>query len=183
MYLIFMGVSGSGKSTFAQRTAEVFGLPFFEADDFHPEHNVTKMASGQPLTDQDRVLWLEKLCAAINGAGAERAVISCSALTPFVRATLKDRLSTEPVYLLLDVPEAMIRRRMDAREGHFMPSSLLASQFEALTLPEGVIRITNEGDLSAVFQQVRTVVKDLFAASEQEGQDQGDQEAYRPDQG
>ncbi|MCR9269540.1 MAG: gluconokinase, GntK/IdnK-type [Hyphomonadaceae bacterium] len=170
MYLIFMGVSGCGKSTYARLTSEAFELPYFEADDYHPEANVAKMSAGHALSDQDRVAWLENLCAAILESGAARAVVTCSALTPFVRATLDTNLPKSPVYLHLQAPEQLIRGRMETREGHFMPSSLLTSQFDALTVPDSAIQIANEGDIADVFDRIRPIVEVLLTRSEDERQ-------------
>ncbi len=169
MYLIFMGVSGSGKSTYARLTAEAFKLPYFEADDFHPEANIAKMSAGTPLTDEDRVAWINQMCRAIVESGASRAVASCSALTPFVRTSLEAQLPVPPTYICLDVPEAKIRARMDARDDHFMPSALLASQFEALSVPDSAIRIANDGEIRDVFARLSEIVETLIARSENEG--------------
>ncbi|MEP1144077.1 MAG: gluconokinase, GntK/IdnK-type [Henriciella sp.] len=170
MYLIFMGVSGSGKSTYARLASEAFDLPFFEADDFHPPENVEKMSTGIPLNDADRVDWLAALCNAVSEHASDRAVISCSALTPFVQATLEEALPQPPTYVCLDVSEAELRARMGARSAHFMPATLLASQFAALTVPESAIRIANEGTVERVFERIHEVVSVLVSASKDQGQ-------------
>lgn len=170
MYLVFMGVSGCGKSTYARLTSEAYQLPYFEADNYHPDENVAKMSAGQALTDQDRVAWLENLCTAIVESGAARAVVTCSALTPFVRATLETNLPKPPVYLHLQAPEQLIRGRMETRPGHFMPASLLTSQFDALTVPDAAIQIANEGDIADVFDRIRAIVETQLAQSENERQ-------------
>ena len=76
MYLIFMGVSGSGKTTFARLTADAFDLPYFEADAYHPQANIDKMSAGTPLTDADREAWIDQLCGAILEAQVTRAVVT-----------------------------------------------------------------------------------------------------------
>lgn len=169
MYLIFMGVSGSGKSTYARLTSDSFNLPFFEADDFHSAENVEKMSSGVPLNDTDRVDWLAALCAAVSDHASDSAVISCSALTPFVQATLEDALPQPPTYICLDVSETELHARMEARTSHFMPAKLLASQFEALTVPDAAIRIANEGTIERVFVRIHEAVSTLVSASEDQG--------------
>ncbi|MEL7112487.1 MAG: gluconokinase, GntK/IdnK-type [Pseudomonadota bacterium] len=169
MYLVFMGVSGSGKSTYARLTADAFGLTYFEADDYHPEENISKMSAGTPLTDRDREVWIDQMCEAIVGGGADQAVVTCSALTPFVRSRLEAQLPKKPTYLYLDVPSETIRARMDQREGHFMPSSLLASQFEALSVPDDAIQISNQGEISDVFERLVKVVETLMVGSENHG--------------
>lgn len=169
MYLIFMGVSGSGKSTYARLTADAFKLPYFEADDYHPDENIAKMSAGTPLTDRDREAWIDQICQAIVETGATRAVVTCSALTPFVRARLEAQLPKQPTYIFLDAPADTIRHRMDRREGHFMRSSLLDSQFEALSVPESAIQIANEGEIADVFERLTTIVETLVAGSENQG--------------
>lgn len=168
MYLIFMGVSGSGKSTYARMIADAYDWPFFEADDYHPSENVEKMSAGQPLTDDDRIEWLSGLCDAMIKQGGGPMVATCSALTPFVQSTLAAKLSKPPIYILMDADEAIIRARMDAREGHYMPSSLLTSQFQALDVPLSAIRISNDDEISVVYDRVRTVVETLISRSEDE---------------
>ena len=162
MYLIFMGVSGVGKSTYAKRASAAFGSPFFEADEFHPPANVEKMSAGTPLTNQDRVQWLEALCAAVCDHGETSAVISCSALNPFVREILNQKLPGKPVYIWLDASEETIRKRLRARTEHFMPESLLRSQIDALQPPEDAISVTNEGAPDAVFETIRAHLIPLF---------------------
>jgi carbohydrate kinase (thermoresistant glucokinase family) len=174
MYLIFMGVSGSGKSTYARLIAEAYGWPYIEADDYHPAENVAKMSAGQALNDEDRVEWLNRLCEAITAHGAGPTVATCSALTTFVQDTLSAKLPSAPVYICMDADEAAIRKRMDARDDHYMPSSLLASQLDALTVPISAIRITNDGEISMVYERVRTVIDALLSRSEDQREHQRD---------
>ena len=131
--VVLMGVSGSGKSTVMERMVERFGWASAEADDFHPAANVAKMASGHPLTDEDRWPWLRALATWIGKreAAGENGVITCSALRRAYRDLLRDgHPSVRFVHLVVD-PEAL-ERRMKQRRGHFMPSSLLGSQLEIL---------------------------------------------------
>lgn len=128
-----MGVSGCGKSTVARGVAEALGLPFADADAFHPEANVAKMSAGTPLDDTDRRPWLEALAAWM--AGESRAgrstVLACSALTREHR----DLLRAGPphvAFVHLDGPSEVVAERLAGRTGHFMPASLLASQVAAL---------------------------------------------------
>ena len=166
MYLIFMGVSGSGKSTYARLIADAYGWPFIEADDYHPDENVAKMSAGQPLTDEDRVEWLNRLCEAISAHSAGPTVATCSALTPFVQDTLSAKLPSPPVYICMEADESAIRTRMNARDDHYMPSSLLASQLAALSVPGSAIRIANDAEISVVYDRVRTVVDALLSRLE-----------------
>lgn len=134
--LVVMGVCGAGKTEIGRRLAEVLGWGFLDADDFHPPANVEKMRSGTPLTDADRWPWLDALAAALGEATAGRGntILACSALTRRYR----DRLGLpHPLIRLvhLDDPSGVIRRRMELRVGHFMPTTLLDSQSALLERP------------------------------------------------
>ena len=134
--LVVMGVSGSGKTTIAVQLAKVLGWRFKEGDDLHPPANVAKMASGTPLTDEDRWPWLHAIAALIDQWRAEGAsgVIPCSALKRVYRDILiGDRPDVRMVYLQGD--HDLIAKRMAARKGHFMPPALLDSQFSTLEEP------------------------------------------------
>lgn len=131
--IIVMGVSGSGKSTIGALLAERLGWPFADADGFHPPENVTKMASGQPLTDADRWPWLDAIAAHIGAARGtgQPVVVACSAL----RRAYRDRLRAghgDLIFLHLSGAPEVIAARQSARQGHFMPPSLMASQFATL---------------------------------------------------
>jgi gluconokinase len=124
-----MGVAGSGKTTIGKLLAERLGVPYAEADDFHPAANVDKMTAGVPLDDADRGPWLDAIAAWISAQ--KRGVVTCSAL----RHRYRDRLRSADAdlwFLHLDVPRDVIAERMAKREGHFMPPSLIDSQFAAL---------------------------------------------------
>jgi gluconokinase len=134
--LIVMGVSGSGKSTIGTLLAMRLRWEFEDADWFHPAANVEKMHSGIPLTDEDRWPWLNAIAEWIDKAriSGRHAVIACSALKRRYRDILiGDRENVRLVYLKGD--EALIARRFATRHEHFMPVSLLHSQFEALEEP------------------------------------------------
>lgn len=132
-FIIVMGVSGSGKTTVAMGIAEAMGWEFAEGDDFHPKANVEKMASGHPLTDEDRWPWLETIGGWIEEreeAGAS-AVITCSALRRVYRDLLRaGRPGVRFCHIKAD--EALIADRLEHREGHYMPPSLLPSQLATL---------------------------------------------------
>ena len=131
-----MGVSASGKTTVGRPVAERLGWPFQEGDDLHPAANIAKMASGHPLTDADRAPWLAAIGAWIDRqiASGASGVITCSALKRAYRDQLSaGRPAVRFVYLQGD--ESMIRARIDHRTGHFMPPSLLDSQFADLEPP------------------------------------------------
>jgi gluconokinase len=125
-----MGVSGSGKSTVGAALARRLGVPFADADTFHPEANIAKMAAGTPLTDNDRYSWLEAVgrWLADHEAGG---VMSCSALKRGYRDRLRSHCQEIQLLHLTGSPE-VIGRRQAHRPGHFMPSALLGSQFDTL---------------------------------------------------
>ncbi len=131
--IIVMGVSGSGKSTIGALLAERLGWPFADADGFHPPENVAKMAAGIPLTDADRWPWLDAIAAHIGAArqAGQPVVVACSAL----RRAYRERLRAghgDLLFLHLSGAPEVIAARQAARQGHFMPPSLMASQFATL---------------------------------------------------
>ncbi len=126
---VVMGVSGAGKSTVGPLVAARLGVPFADADDFHPAANITKMRAGHPLDDADRWPWLDAVGAWL--AGVAGGVVACSALKRVHRDRLR-RACPDAVFLHLDGSPVLIAARQSARPGHFMPPSLLASQFAAL---------------------------------------------------
>ena len=134
--IVVMGVSGSGKTTIANELSRALGWQFADADWFHPAKNVEKMHGGVPLTDEDRRPWLEAIARwidAVRDAGGH-GIVTCSALKRRYRDVLIDgRPDVRLVYLEGDM--VLIARRIAARHEHFMPASLLASQFEALEEP------------------------------------------------
>ena len=136
-----MGVSGVGKTAVAQALAERLGVPFFDADDFHPPSNVAKMAAGQPLDDDDRWPWLARLNALLRESPG--CVLACSALRRSYRdALVKDLAGGRFVYLAAGFDT--IAERMALRTDHYMPLGLLRSQFDTLEPPsagEGVLTI------------------------------------------
>ena len=130
-----MGVSGCGKSTVADIIARKIGAFGKDGDDLHPKSNIDKMASGQPLTDEDRQPWLEAVAAYARDKAIEHeiCVIACSALKRRYRSTLNT--AGRVVYIFLEGSHALIAARMHLRTGHFMPENLLDSQFECLEDP------------------------------------------------
>jgi len=132
LHLVFMGVSGSGKSTAARAVQERLGWEFAEGDDFHPEAKVAKMRDGIPLTDADRWGWLESLAAwtAERDARGEPTIITCSALRRSYREVLR-RAGEGTFFVHSTGDKHMILDRMSSRD-HFMPPSLLESQLDTL---------------------------------------------------
>jgi gluconokinase len=137
--VIVMGVSGCGKSSVGEALASRLGLPFIEGDRLHPESNVTKMAAGTPLTDEDRWPWLTLIGARMTDAlsRGEGIVISCSALKKIYRDHLRVATDGRLSFVYLEGSRELLSRRMGARTGHFMPLTLLDSQLATLEVPTG----------------------------------------------
>ena len=132
LHLVFMGVSGSGKSTVAQAVRDRLGWEMAEGDDFHPPENVRKMSEGTPLTDADRWGWLESLAdwTAERDARGEPTIITCSALRQAYRDVLR-RGGEGTFFVHCTGDKYLLIERMNARD-HFMPPSLLESQLDTL---------------------------------------------------
>jgi gluconokinase len=157
--VIVMGVSGSGKTTIARMLAQRIAVRFYEGDNFHPARNIAKMAGGEALSDADREPWLERLgaeLAAIDRGGAD-AVFACSALKQSYRDQLS-RAARDVRFVYLRGDWATIASRLDARVGHYMPASLLESQFEALEEPDNAIvidiRLSPEVQVATIYRQL-----------------------------
>jgi gluconokinase len=135
--IVAMGVSGCGKSTLVAHLATQLGCPALEGDDFHAEASVAKMRAGQPLDDADRWPWLDRLGAAIGAAVREDgiALAACSALKRSYRERLERTAGVPLLFVLLDGERDAIAARLAMRKSHYMPPSLLDSQFAALERP------------------------------------------------
>jgi len=161
-----MGVSGCGKSSTGILLAERLGVPFLEADDLHPAANRAKMASGRPLTEEDRQPWLAAVCEWIEQATASRTggVVACSALRYRYRQIL--RRAGNHVWLLhLALDEAAARRRVARRTGHFMPAALVASQYaqlEPLRPDEPGLTVDAENSRQTIVDQAAAALHSLL---------------------
>ena len=133
---VVMGVSGSGKSLIGAAFARALGVDFVEGDDYHTAANVARMASGIPLTDDDRAEWLRLLAARIRKAKDSGAglVVACSALKRSYRDILRGAAG-ELQFVFLQGSSALLAERLASRRGHYMPSSLLESQLATLEEP------------------------------------------------
>ena len=156
--LIVMGVSGSGKSTIAERLAQRLNWTFEDGDRFHPASNVAKMSAGHPLTDEDRWPWLQAIADEIDRICAlgQHAVIACSALKRAYRDVLvHGRGDVRMVFL--NGTQQLIANRLARRKGHFMPPGLLASQFKTLEPPgidENSVTVSIEPSVDAIVDDI-----------------------------
>ncbi|PTT63348.1 gluconokinase [Arthrobacter sp. HMWF013] len=132
-HLVVMGVAGSGKSTIAAALSQQLGWACAEADEFHPEANISKMTQGIPLQDEDRWPWLQLIqdWMTAKAQAGESTVLTCSALKHSYRSLLA-QADGRVLFLHLDGEAGLIGERMQGREGHFMPPTLLPSQFATL---------------------------------------------------
>jgi len=138
--IVIMGVSGAGKSTLGRALAERTGHAFIEGDELHSPGNIAKMASGVPLDDADRRPWLERVADELARAAVEGgAIAACSALKRRYRDVIRDRVGVPVMFVHPDMKIDALRRRLALRSGHFMPASLLDSQFEALERPDPAV--------------------------------------------
>ncbi|MGK2869964.1 MAG: gluconokinase [Mycobacterium sp.] len=152
--IVVMGVSGSGKSTVGAALAQRLRVPFADADDFHPPANLEKMTAGHPLNDDDRHPWLESIGEWLARHG-DGGVMSCSALKRKYRDQLR-RHCAEIEFLHLEGSVETIGRRQASRPGHFMPATLLTSQFqtlEPLELDERGIAIDVDQSIDSIIER------------------------------
>ncbi|WSH53359.1 gluconokinase [Rhizobium beringeri] len=137
--IIVMGVSGCGKSSVGEKLAEVLHLAFVEGDALHPAANVEKMSKGIPLTDEDRMPWLDRIGEDMKASleKSEGIIVSCSALKRIYRDRLRAAAGDNLFFVYLEGSRALLMKRMGERKGHFMPVSLLDSQLATLEVPTG----------------------------------------------
>ena len=154
--VIVMGVSGSGKTTFGTALAQALNWAFKDADDYHPQGNVQKMANGEALTDADREPWLLRLHALIQQHLLENQplVLACSALKASYRQTLTANLEGLKI-VFLNGSRELIAGRMKSRK-HFMPASLLESQLNTLEPPQDALVLD-------IGQPIEVMVRDVMA--------------------
>lgn len=140
--IIVMGVSSSGKSTVGRLLAKELEIGFADADDYHPESNLRKMEAGIALNDEDRYSWLVDLNLAIKESQNSGIVMACSALKEKYRQIMARDITHDFFWVYLDGSYEEILERMKKREEHFMPSSLLKSQFETMEVPPYAFKVS-----------------------------------------
>ncbi|MEO1702011.1 MAG: gluconokinase [Pseudomonadota bacterium] len=152
---VLMGVAGSGKSTVGEALEASLGWVYVDGDHLHPRENIIKMERGIALTDEDRAPWLELVGRELAQTEATIA-IGCSALKKTYRDMIRRGASADVCFIYLQGSRQLIEERMRARKGHFMPLTLLDSQFAVLEPPHEELAITIDisGDLEAIVEQI-----------------------------
>lgn len=161
--IIVMGVSGCGKSTIAKGISSKLNIPFIEGDDLHPASNVEKMSQSIPLNDDDRWPWLDLLGYALKDK-QDGVVASCSALKRSYRERLNTAVGDSILFIYLDGSRETLLKRVQTREDHFMPTSLLDSQLETLEIPdhkELSVSISIENSIDEIIEESILKIKML----------------------
>lgn len=159
MAIVLMGVTGSGKSTIGQALAQRRQCVFLDGDHYHPQTNIDKMRRGEPLTDQDRGPWLDRLrdLIAEKLSAGDDVVVACSALRESYRHRLlpgDPALAAKVKIVYLKISPQVSRERLSSRTGHFMPTALVKSQFEALEEPASALTVDAVGDVQTIAEQI-----------------------------
>ncbi|MFF3939454.1 gluconokinase [Streptomyces phaeofaciens] len=163
--VVVMGVAGTGKTTIGPLLAARLGVPYAEGDDFHPQANITKMSAGTPLDDEDRWPWLDAIGTWAHERAGRGGVVSCSAL----KRSYRDRLRAAApglVFVHLTGSRELIEDRMGHRQGHFMPTALLDSQFatlEPLRADEAGVAVDVSGSPEEITARATGALGDLSA--------------------
>ena len=148
--LVIMGVSGCGKSSVGAGLAARLGLIYRDGDDLHPAENVAKMRAGVPLTDDDRWPWLDRVGQVLQAEAP--VIVGCSGLKRAYRDRIRTAVGGPVTFVHLAGSQEVIAARMALRQGHYMPLSLLDSQFAALEVPgvEEAIAVSIDQPLDAI---------------------------------
>jgi gluconokinase len=162
--IVVMGVSGAGKTVVGRRLAEALGADFIDGDDLHSESARAKMASGHPLTDEDRWPWLDRIAAALREGRSlgVTTIVACSALRRVYRERLRAGVGGGLRFVYLKADRDLMRARVAHRRDHFMPASLVDSQFATLEPPQGeldVVVMPADADLDAAIPKLVTELK------------------------
>ena len=162
--LVVMGVSGCGKSTVAEALGKRMGLPYIDGDDYHPTANVEKMAKGIALNDNDRWPWLDTLSKAIYEHNQTHGgvIATCSSLKKIYRKRITESAGIPLYFVFLHGERATLLTRMQSRENHYMPPSLLDSQLDTLEIPDAdelVWQISIESDVASIVDEVLSLLE------------------------
>ena len=152
-FIIVFGVSGAGKSTICKLISDALTIPFLDADDFHPQANIQKMTSGNPLTDEDRIPWLKAVNAELHQNKETGFVLACSALKEEYRKILEVGIS-DINWVYLKGNFELIFSRLQARRNHFMNPDLLQDQFDTLEIPEYGFTVSIEYPPDEIVQKI-----------------------------
>ncbi len=158
--IVIMGVSGCGKSSVGAALAEKLGTTYVDGDDLHPAANIAKMSAGIPLNDEDRWPWLALVGDSLAKSEGT-AIIGCSALKRVYRDTIRAKVSESVLFIHLAGSKELIAGRMGKRAGHFMPGTLLDSQFATLEPPQSdelALTVSIDQSLDGI---IATILTDL----------------------
>lgn len=151
--IVIAGVSGSGKTTIGLLLSEKLNIPFKDADDYHPQANVDKMKSGQPLNDEDRKPWLEILDQKLQEWDDEEgAILACSALKESYRKILAEHVDL--LWVFLDGSFITLKSRLDNRKNHFFDPLLLQSQLDTLESPDYGIHVSIDQTVEEIVDEI-----------------------------
>ncbi|MDQ0730436.1 gluconokinase [Arthrobacter sp. B1I2] len=159
--IVVMGVSGAGKSSIGQALATQLGAHFVDGDTLHPEANVKKMASGVPLTDDDRWPWLHLVGTKLSTSSGNGTIVACSALKRSYRDAIR-KAAPATTFILLQADRTALQDRLTQRPGHFMPASLLTSQLdtlEELQNDESGLMIESTGGVDTTVVRIRKLLE------------------------
>lgn len=155
---VICGVSASGKSTFGRELSIRLNCPFLEGDDYHPQSNIDKMRAQTPLTDHDRIGWVKAITIAVNQLSSPKAILACSALTPFVQSELIRLCQADIIWIKLELSLETALTRSKSRQ-HFMPPDLIYSQFDAWSPPKSGLSINAEQGLDNMISDTLSKIK------------------------
>lgn len=155
---IIMGVAGAGKTSVGECVAKEVGCPFFEGDSFHSEEAKAQMASGQPLTDADRIPWIMRMAEAINHTAEPCSILACSALSRFVRYELETHIKGAVFFIHLKADRSLLLKRLEGRKGHYMKGDMLDSQLDALEITPDMQQVDIDQPIDAVCHSVQRLI-------------------------
>lgn len=157
--LILMGVAGCGKSSIGSALSHRTHIPYKDGDDLHPRRNVEKMSAGLSLTDDDRWPWLGLVAQALKAEAP--LIVGCSALKQAYRDVIRRDAGGEVLFVYLQGDRDLIAARMQERTGHYMPLSLLESQYAALEAPDAneALTVSIDQSITAIVEQISTYIR------------------------